>query len=110
MKRYILLILCALMLGGVAPHRVWANPQVFDNPGEGGATVGDDDTPIPARSSDPVLVSPRPEARIRGRAADVSTARLALDAIRMKFEPWFAWVRNARDRADGLASTARARR
>jgi hypothetical protein len=44
-KRYIFLILCALMLGGVAPHRVWADRQVYDTPGDGRPSVGDDDEP-----------------------------------------------------------------
>src|SRR5262249_3144445 len=50
MKRFAFLVLCALMLAELSPHRGWANPAVF-SPSEESRGAGDDDTPLPLRYS-----------------------------------------------------------
>lgn len=93
MKRHILLILCALILGSVAPHGVWANPEVYDVPNDGRPSVGDDDEPFVTAPPVPVAQfapTPRPssprhapvESWLRWFGHGAERARTVLIALR----------------------------
>ncbi len=56
MKRFILLVLCALLLGAVAPVRGWAGRLEYDIPPGQSSAPGDDDTPLPLRAPDDEVV------------------------------------------------------
>jgi len=85
MKRHILFILCALMLGGVAPHRVWADRQVYDTPGDGRPSVGDDDEPFVTAPRAPVAQAPQTPRPISRRHAPA--------------ESWLRWFDHGAERA-----------
>jgi hypothetical protein len=111
MKRFFVAVLCALVIGSVCPRHVRANPRVYDTPpSDGRASVGDDDTPIPARWCEPLSATARPEPQRPGSATSGGKVRIVRGAVVLKFGPWFSWVRNVCDRVEAAAAVACERR